>query len=111
LAPYKNTKDFCMSYPNKPIEYFSAGLPVISSLTGDLEQLLGRYQCGLTYKEKNPASLREILNNLMATPEHVHQMGTNASALFQQRFRAEQVYLGMKSHLEDIVANFTRSKK
>ncbi len=50
LAPYKPTLTMCRNLTNKPIEYWSAGLPIVSSLKGVLEQTLAENDCGLTYE-------------------------------------------------------------
>jgi len=47
LAPYRSSKDFMASIPNKSIEYLSAGLPILSSLKGTLKELLSTNDCGL----------------------------------------------------------------
>jgi glycosyltransferase involved in cell wall biosynthesis len=102
LAPYDFRHDFNIILPNKPIEYLSAGLPVVTSLEGVLGGLLEEYQCGEHYEHGNPGSLASLLAALQDDPERCKKMASNALALFEKRFRAETVYGEMIAYLEDI---------
>jgi glycosyltransferase involved in cell wall biosynthesis len=83
LAPYRNTCNFVGSIPNKPIEYLSAGLPIVSSLNGVLQGLLDLHQCGVTYEEGNPESLAAALVSLNADRERLRKMSANARQLYE----------------------------
>ncbi len=102
LAPYRNKPDFLMSLPNKPLEYLSAGLPVVSSLQGSLKRLLEEHHCGMTYGEGAPDSLSDALVFLHDHREASIEMSRNARELFVKRFDAEKVYGEMIGHLERI---------
>lgn len=108
LAPYKNKFDFQISYPNKPIEYFSAGLPVLSSLKGDLENLLRKYNCGVTYEENEPIDLINKITSLRDNHIQRNVMADNAVILFKSRFESEKVYSDLRNHLELIVKEFKK---
>lgn len=50
LAPYKNVEHFKRVMTNKPIEYLSHGLPIITSLKeSPIVNLINRYNCGFQY--------------------------------------------------------------
>jgi glycosyltransferase involved in cell wall biosynthesis len=100
LAPYRNRKDFCASLPNKSIEYLSAGLPIVSSLQGTLENLLSNYNCGITYDNNDPDNLASILINLYECPEQLQILSQNASTLYKGMFVAEKVYENMIDYLK-----------
>lgn len=102
FAPYCNTMDFMASIPNKPIEYFSAGLPIVSSLKGELEKLLSCYSCGITYDRENVQALAQILQNLMEKREQLNIMSNNAYDLYKKKFVAENVYAEMINCLEEM---------
>ncbi|MDE2290627.1 MAG: glycosyltransferase family 4 protein, partial [Elusimicrobia bacterium] len=57
LAPYRSTRGFVGHLPNKPVEYLSAGLPLVSSLEGTLRRLIEERGCGLHYPAGDPSSL------------------------------------------------------
>ena len=103
LAPYRSSRDFVISIPNKPIEYFSAGLPVVSSLKGELAKLLEIKQCGCTYENNDVEALRKILLKLFNDKALRMKISENARALYQERFVAERVYSDMIDRLERIV--------
>jgi glycosyltransferase involved in cell wall biosynthesis len=102
LAPYRAGKNFDAHIPNKPIEYLSAGLPVVTSIGGELAQLLNSRQCGFFYQERNIAALTAALTALYDDRCLQAQMSANASVLFADRFVAETVYGDMADHLERI---------
>jgi glycosyltransferase involved in cell wall biosynthesis len=105
LAPYHSTWDFMISIPNKPIEYLSAGLPVVSSLKGVLANVLHENRCGLTYENGNPDDLVRYLSNCYDHPAFRNEMSVNASLLFRKRFTAEAVYAEMQDYLAGVVAS------
>jgi glycosyltransferase involved in cell wall biosynthesis len=108
LAPYRDCDNFTMNLPNKPIEYLSAGLPVISSLSkGYLNDLLAEHDCGTTYVVDDPHSLAQTLACLARDPARCTRMGENAHRLFTERFIAERVYDAMCRHLEEVAAGGT----
>jgi len=103
LAPYIQRKDFLSSYPNKPLEYFAGGLPVLSSLcAGPLANVLREYDCGLTFDLNNPNALILVLDKLNTDRARCREMGKNARKVYEQRFSATIVYNKMVDHLEHI---------
>jgi glycosyltransferase involved in cell wall biosynthesis len=98
LAPY--VRDAPQSLPNKPFEYFSAGLPVLSSLKGELEQILAQNECGITYEAGNVNSLLKNLRYLLMESKERRRMGDNAARLFEERFSADRIYPRMIDYLE-----------
>ena len=102
LAPY--TRSATQSMPNKPYEYMSAGLPIVSSLAGELAALLHSEKIGIQYQAGNAESLRDAIVYLAANPEERAAMGRRARALFDRRFNASRVYSGLIGHLERIAS-------
>lgn len=106
LAPYVDSKNFTLNLPNKPIEYLSAGLPVISNLKGVMNELVNRNCCGLTYKNRDPDDLADALKRLFNSNNMLANMSMNASSLYKSRFKAEKVYNDLIIYLESIVLDF-----
>jgi len=100
LAPYK--AEDSMAVPNKPIEYFSGGLPVLSSLHGELENILCENDCGFTYEPNNVQGFLDKLLYLYNTPTCRTDMGKNATRLFVSQFSAQRVYTSLIHHLTKI---------
>ncbi len=102
LTPYKSISNFINNLPNKPAEYMSAGLPIVSSLKGELQKLLSNYDCGVTYENGNIDELVSILCELYNNPNRLKSMSKNAYALYKEKFVAEKIYNEMSSYLEKV---------
>jgi glycosyltransferase involved in cell wall biosynthesis len=106
LAPWKPTPDFEATISNKVIEYWSAGVPVLTSLRrGVLVDLLGERDCGMSYSGDS-SKLQEVIHKLLDQPKRQKSMSRNALALFGEKFTASKVYGEMADHLERIAAGF-----
>ena len=106
LAPYRSSLNYIGNLPNKPIEYLSAGLPILSSLDGLLRSLLIRHGCGITYGDGD--DLVAALSTLRAAPRHLEAMSAAATALYRDKFVAEDVYDAMAAHLETVAGQASR---
>ncbi len=80
VLPYPPTLDFIRSLPNKVFEYLSAGLPIISSLRGEIEGLFAQFNCGALYETKNPNSFANILSSALDRPDMLVKMSEGAKA-------------------------------
>lgn len=100
LAPYVTIDNFTLNMPNKPAEYFSAGIPVITSLQGVLGNLLTENDTGLTYEAGNAADLADKLILLNRDKAKWETMSRNASVVYDNLFRAEKVYGDLAEHLD-----------
>ncbi|MBU4277681.1 MAG: glycosyltransferase family 4 protein [Proteobacteria bacterium] len=108
FAPYESSPDFMASIPNKPYDYMSAGLVIVSSLQGKLKELLDQEGCGVTYPNKDVDALVKILGDLYQNPEQVKIMSQKSLRLFNDKFSADTVFGGMCDYLEKIVAEHSR---
>lgn len=105
LAPYHCEMSYTMSLPTKAIEYLAGGLPVLSSLSGELAALLANESCGLTYREGDVGSLVSMIQRLFTEPGLRAQMSENASRAYRSRFVAEVVYAEMIEYLAQIATS------
>jgi glycosyltransferase involved in cell wall biosynthesis len=101
LASY--SKDAPQSLPNKPFEYFSGGLLVLSTLNGDLKPILSRNGCGLNYSAGNIGELSGILKYLSNHPEVRKQMKLNARRLYEEKYSDTKIYPDMANQLQSIL--------
>jgi glycosyltransferase involved in cell wall biosynthesis len=90
--------------PNKAFTYFSAGLPVISSLMGEMEELLDSQRVGVTYSIGDAAELAGLIGDLADRPDLLAELSHNASCLFAREFDADRIYDIYADHIEDIAA-------
>jgi glycosyltransferase involved in cell wall biosynthesis len=100
LAPYRNSEDFMMSIPNKVIDSFALGLPVLSPLKGEVGILISEFAVGMSYGSSTGKTLLQCIEDLATKPGLRDALSANASKLFQKRFSFETVYNGLVNHLE-----------
>ena len=102
LAPYYSSWDFKLSIPNKPIEYLSGHLPIVSSLQGVLAELLAENECGLTHGNGSAKDLERVLAQCYDHPVKLARMAANAGRLYRKQFNADVVYTEMQDYLIEI---------
>ncbi len=96
------TAEALQSLPNKPFEYMAAGLPLLSSLRGELAALIRDETIGVQYQPGDAPSLVESIHWFLLNPDARRAMGLRARRLFEERFSAEVVYPRLIQHLEKI---------
>jgi glycosyltransferase involved in cell wall biosynthesis len=99
LAPYKNTKDFVMSIPNKVIDVLSAGLPLLSSLNGEVKKLIDDQAVGFYY-DQSGESLQAVIYSLIEDSARIKLSSNNAQNLYRSQFSYEKVYGSLVKNLE-----------
>lgn len=109
LAPYRPSPNFLEHLPNKPFEYLSAGLPILTTLPGALGRLLTENDCGLTYPYGDSTELLRLLLELHGNPLRLAELSLNAQATYNRAFVAEKVYPQMVNYLQSIVSQGARS--
>lgn len=102
LAPYKQGAK--MSLPNKPFEYFSGGLPVISSVIGELEKVILENKCGVNYQPESVAQLCSAIRYLHDNEANRAAMGRNALSVLRRRFSTESIFADVSARLEGMAA-------
>jgi len=103
LAPYVASENWVDNLTTKPIEYLSAGLPVIVSReTRAVCELVRQNQCGMIYENENAEHLAEVLAALDDDQEQLGCLSRNAKRLYESQFTVEIVFSQMVDHLERI---------
>jgi len=69
LAPYNDLWDFNLSIPNKISEYLCYEMPVISSLKGDTQQLINKYECGINYDANDKKGFIKAIKDIYENEE------------------------------------------
>ena len=96
LVLYSSNVGYVSNMPNKPIEYLSAGLPLVSCLEGFLKDFIEQYKCGINF---NPSGLSDTLIQLRNNPDLLSEMSNNARNVFLEKFEAKKIYSSMIDHL------------
>lgn len=110
LAPYESGAH-SMALPNKPFEYFSGSLPVISSIKGELSQYIADHDCGRTYDADSVDSLCEAIRELYHKPDLREQMGARANSLLRAHFTTDIIFSRLNRHLIDVVERYRSTKQ
>lgn len=98
------------SIPYKPLEYMAASLPLISSLNGELEDIIEEWDCGRSYRAGDAASLEAELRWFSQHRLAAAEMGRRARQLFEARFDSQKIYAEFARHIEDLQQEFTHAR-
>lgn len=88
---------------NKLFEYLSFGLPVLSSLKGENEELIHEHGVGFTYDVKNPQSFLEKLMILYNDPALLQQMSHKAKELMAEKFDNARINQSIEKHIRQVI--------
>ena len=100
IAPYKNKTDFMKSIPNKIIDAIKLGIPLLSSLKGEVEDLIKKNKIGFVYHDQKSLvkAICILINN-----ENLHKkISNNAKKLYQDKFEFNKVYGRLIKNLENL---------
>lgn len=103
LAPYAQVVAE-PTLPNKPFEYMAVGIPLLSSIEGELKEIVERESIGLQYQAGDTKSLKEKIMWFLSHPEETKSMGQRAKALFEEKYNADVIYPGLVDHLSKIAS-------
>jgi len=91
------------SIPNKAFDYFSAGLPVISSLAGEMQRLIEGRGLGLHYPAGDRNALRQAMEAMIDATDAWNLWSANAWRFFAEEGDSTIVYVEYARHLERLV--------
>ena len=100
IAPYKNKTDFMKSIPNKIIDAIKFGIPLLSPLKGEVEDLIKKNKIGFVYYDQKSLvkAICILINN-----ENLHKkISNNAKKLYQDKFEFNKVYGRLIKNLENL---------
>lgn len=101
IAPYRNSSDFVISIPNKVVDALKLGMPLLSPLKGEVENLIKDNKIGFLYG--NTISLSECIESLIDDAKLQEKMSINAKNLYNSKFEFNMVYDDLVFNLENIV--------
>ena len=100
LVPCCSTEN---TLPNKPFEYLSAGLPLISSLEGEMADLIEKHRLGLNYQPGDVAGLCRCIEKISGNPDLREDMSSNGLKFFREYGDADKIYTDYAVHIERLV--------
>lgn len=103
LATYRSTAP--QSLPYKPFEYLAYGLPVVSSLKGEMAAIIGEHAVGKTYTPEDTGSLVDAIVSIVE-PDTRKRAAAAARRLFDFEFSAQVIYSAYATHIEQVVRDW-----
>lgn len=94
--------DSIQTFPNKAYTYMSAGLPILSSVQGELGNLIDHKQIGYTYPIGDHQALTGLIDKLAGNIEIRQTMSRNAATIFKEKYDADVIYEKFAQHVEKI---------
>jgi len=92
-------------FPNKAFSYMSAGIPILSCVSGELENLMREKKIGLNFLPQDGQELARLILKLREDKKNYEEMRNNSKRLFQERFNAANIYNSYAEHVEAIAAH------
>lgn len=86
--------------PNKVFTYLSGGLPIISSIGGELEALLEREDIGFSCDSS--AEMAAALEALLTDEPRRAEMAARAQRLFDEKYEARKLFGAYADHVEAV---------
>jgi glycosyltransferase involved in cell wall biosynthesis len=100
IAPYKNKDDFMKSIPNKVIDAIKFGIPLLSSLKGEVESLIKKNEIGFIYY--NEKSLINIIDVLLNNVNLHRKISNNCKKIYKEKFKFNKIYNKLIQNLENL---------
>ena len=100
IAPYKNTDDFMKNIPNKVIDATKFGIPLLTSLRGEVENLIKKNKIGFMYNSEK--SLINIINVLSNNVNLRTKISKNSKKTYKYKFEFNKVYSRLIKNLENL---------
>ena len=104
VAPYRNTRDFQLSIPNKVMDSFAHGRPVITSLLGEVQRLITDERVGIVCAD-TADGWRSAMMQPRVDTEYRQAMSTRAVTLYSENYEARHVYGGFAIQMEKLGAH------
>jgi len=108
LVPLLPTLNYQKAIPVKLLEYMAAGLPVIGSRFGYIEEIVEKNQCGLLTEPGSPESLSHDICSLLDDPKKALSYGQNGWDAFHREYTWEKEQNKLLALYERILAKKDR---
>lgn len=81
-----------VAVPYKAGDYLAYGLPLLSTIEGELAELVQRFHCGMTYPVLNPQALADAIRQYAHDRERLSLEQRQAKACFDAHFDRAKTY-------------------
>jgi glycosyltransferase involved in cell wall biosynthesis len=101
IVPCKSVEN---AAPNKVFEYLSAGLPLISSLRGEVASLIDEHKIGLNYSAGDPQQLYRCIQTLSNNHAEHDRVSNAAFQFYLENGDANKIYQDFADYIENFVS-------
>jgi glycosyltransferase involved in cell wall biosynthesis len=91
------------AFPNKVFTYLSAGLPIVSSMSGELRGLMEERGFGVFVKAGDAEGLAHAMETLLGDPALLSRMRENSRRAFTELFDATRIYQAFADLVETVL--------
>lgn len=102
IVPLIDRRDYQLSVPNKFLDAFAFGKPVVTSVQGPLGKMIESNGLGMTYNGQKVETLRQIVESLLQSPLDVFSMSQRVSLYYNSNFIHDDNYSRLASHLVNL---------
>jgi len=88
--------------PNKVFDYLSAGVPIISSLEGEMQRLIAEQNLGFSYPAGSAQGLLQRVQCLASDKSLRELQAQNAREAYRRLYNADAIYESFATHIENI---------
>jgi glycosyltransferase involved in cell wall biosynthesis len=103
VYPFHNLPDFINSMTNKMIEYFSSGLPVLSTLKGFSKKYIEEHSLGLVYEEGSQSSFIDAVIKLYNDEDLRTKMSKNALKRYYIDFDSKVINSEIMGYFQEFI--------
>jgi glycosyltransferase involved in cell wall biosynthesis len=98
IAPYVSSKNFKLNVPNKIIDSLALGLPIITTLEGEVKKIIDEKKIGFSYS--SCIELCSIMENFSNGAVDLKTIEFNCKTLYESNFASSKVYHDLVKSLE-----------
>ena len=95
--------------PNKPIDYMGLGIPILSSIAGQLYEMVEEYNVGRNYISGNHKDLAQNIIWFQKNRDEIIDMGKNAYLLVKKHFLADNISEAYVDFLENVLNDSSKN--
>jgi glycosyltransferase involved in cell wall biosynthesis len=100
LIPYKNIENFTLNIPNKIVDALALGLPIISTLDGEVGALIRENCIGYCEAGADGERLAIEMDRMLRFPESTRDSGKRAQKIYRDRFDFDAIYGSLADRIE-----------
>ena len=100
--PYKNINNYTDNLPNKVIDALAFGLPILSTLSGELEELINNRGVGIHCSPLEKAAYFNACRTLLDDETAHKKLKQNCRNLYETEFQFDVTYKRLVQTIEDL---------